>query len=207
MKLVVGLGNPGEKYENTRHNIGFEVANRLAEAAWKINKKFNAEISEGKIGREKIIFLKPQTFMNNSGRAVAAAAGFYKIKPADILVIHDDIDLPLGKIRIKKDGSSGGHRGIESIIAALGSENFLRLKIGLRPGLRPRGAQAPEGGPHGPEGVAPEARPKNFDAAKFVLKKFSKKEKKTVEETIKKATEAAALILSGDTPRAMNLFN
>lgn len=185
MKLVVGLGNPGEEYKKTRHNIGFEIVEKLADAAWKLNKKFNGEISEGKIGREKIIFLKPQTFMNDSGRAVAAAAGFYKIKPADILVIHDDIDLPLGKIRIKKDGSSGGHRGVESIITALGSRDFFRLKIG----------------------VAPEARPKNFNAANFVLKKFGKAEDKTLEKTIKKATEAAALILSEDIGRAMNLFN
>jgi len=185
MKLVVGLGNPGEEYKNTRHNIGFEIVDNITEAAWKLNKKFNAEISEEKIGREKIIFLKPQTFMNNSGRAVAAAACFYKIKPADILVIHDDIDLPLGKIRIKKDGSSGGHRGVQSIVEALGTENFIRLKIG----------------------VAPETRPKNFDAANFVLKKFGKAEEKTLREANKKATEVAALILSEDIGRAMNLFN
>lgn len=190
MKLVVGLGNPGGKYKNTRHNVGFfAIENFKLQMAnfsdWKLNKKFSAETSEMKIGREKIILLKPQTFMNNSGRAIAAAAGFYKIKPADILVIHDDIDLPLGKIRIKKDGSSGGHRGVESIIASLGSENFVRLKIG----------------------VAPETRPKNFNAANFVLKKFAKAEEKTLAGTIKKAAEAAALILSEDTERAMNLFN
>jgi PTH1 family peptidyl-tRNA hydrolase len=152
---------------------------------WKFNKKFNAEISEGKVGGEKIILLRPMTFMNESGRAVAAAAGFYKIKPADILVIHDDIDLPLGKIRIKKDGSSGGHRGVDSIIAALGTENFVRLKIG----------------------VAPKARPKNFDAANFVLKKFAKTEEKTLAEIIKKATEAIDEILSNGLDAAMNKFN
>jgi len=185
MKIIIGLGNPGEKYENTRHNIGFEVINKLTEATWKFNKKFNAEISEGKIYGEKIVLLKPQTFMNNSGQAVAAATSFYKIKPAGILTIHDDIDLPLGKIRIKKDGSSGGHRGVESIIASLGSKNFTRLKIG----------------------VAPDKRPKNFDAANFVLKKFGKAEEKTLAETIKKATEAVAMILDKNTEKAMNQFN
>jgi len=185
MKLVVGLGNPGKEYKNTRHNIGFEVVENLAEAPLKMNKKFNAEISEGKINGEKIILLQPQTFMNNSGQSVAAAAHFYKIKPADILVIHDDIDLPLGKIRIKKDGSSGGHRGVESIIATLGSKNFTRLKIG----------------------VAPEKRSKNFNAANFVLKKFAKAEEKILAETIKKTTDAVAVILNEDVETAMNQFN
>lgn len=190
MKLIVGLGNPGEKYENTRHNAGFIVIEKLKSknenfSDWQFNKKFNTEISEGKIDGKKIILLKPQTFMNNSGRTVAAAARFYKIKPADILIIHDDIDLPLGKMRIKQGGSSGGHRGVESIITALGSENFVRLKIG----------------------VAPEARPKNFDAAKFVLKKFAKAEKKTVSDITKKATEAVALIIVKGAEQAMNQVN
>ncbi|MFZ5363934.1 MAG: aminoacyl-tRNA hydrolase, partial [Patescibacteria group bacterium] len=145
----------------------------------------NAENSHGKVGGEKIILLRPQTFMNNSGQAVAAAAKFYKIKPADILIIHDDIDLPLGKIRIKKDGSSGGHRGVDSIAAALGTENFIRLKIG----------------------VAPEIRPKNFEAANFVLKKLSKAETKKISETIKKTTDAVAVILSESAEEAMNQFN
>ncbi len=190
MKIIIGLGNPGEKYDNTRHNAGFTVISDFKSkisnfSDWKINKKFNAEISEGKTDGEKIVLLKPHTFMNNSGQAVAAAVRFYKIKPADILVIHDDIDLPLGKIRIKKDGASGGHRGVESIIAALGINNFPRLKIG----------------------VAPEKRSKNFDAAKFVLKKFAKAEEKMVGDIIKKATEAAAMILSGEIAQAMNQFN
>lgn len=185
MKLVVGLGNPGEKYINTRHNAGFEVVKNLAEEPLAMNKKFNAEVSAGKIGKEKVVFLCPQTFMNESGRAAAAAAKFYKIKPADIIVIHDDIDLPLGKIRIKKDGSSGGHRGIDSVISSLGSENFIRLKIG----------------------VAPEKRPPRFDAANFVLKKFGKADEKILAGTIKKATEAVAVIVNDGAETAMNKFN
>jgi len=190
MKIIIGLGNPGEKYENTRHNIGFAVVSSFkfqvsSFSDWKTNKKFNADIANGKLGQEKVVLLRPLTFMNNSGQAVATAASFYKIKPADILIIHDDIDLPLGKIRIKKDGSSGGHRGVESIIASLGSKKFTRLKIG----------------------VAPDKRPKNFDAANFVLKKFAKTEEKTVGDIIKKATEAVAVILDLSTERAMNQFN
>ncbi|MFA5128881.1 MAG: aminoacyl-tRNA hydrolase [Patescibacteria group bacterium] len=190
MKIIVGLGNPGEKYENTRHNAGFFIIENLKLenenfSGWKLNKKFNAEISEGKIGGGKIVLLKPLTFMNNSGQTVAAAAHFYKIKPDNILVIHDDIDLPLGKIRVKKDGSSGGHRGVESIITALNSENFSRLKIG----------------------VGPKERPKNFDAANFVLKKFSKSEEKTAGDITKKATEAVAMILAEGVSAAMNKFN
>lgn len=190
MKLIVGLGNPGEKYENTRHNAGFLVIEKLKSknenfSDWQSNKKFNAEISEGKINGKKIILLRPMTFMNDSGRAVAAAAHFYKIKSTDILIIHDDIDLPLGKIRIKQGGSSGGHRGVESIITTLSSENFARLKIG----------------------VSPEARQKNFDATKFVLKKFAKIEEKTVGDIIKKATDAVALIIGEGFPRAMNKIN
>ncbi|MBI5071704.1 aminoacyl-tRNA hydrolase [Candidatus Falkowbacteria bacterium] len=190
MKIIIGLGNPGEKYENTRHNIGFAVVSSFKFQVssfpdWKINKKFNSEISEGKINGEKIILLKPHTFMNNSGQAVAVATNFYKVKPADILIIHDDIDLPLGKMRVKKDGSSGGHRGIESIITALGTNNFPRLKIG----------------------VGPKERPKNFDAANFVLKKFGKGEEKTLNLIIKKATEAVAVILSDGVQEAMNKFN
>jgi len=190
MKLIVGLGNPGEEYENTRHNVGFIAISDFRSdnsdfSDWKINKKFNAETSEGQISGEKIILIRPQTFMNNSGQAVAAAAGFYKIKPADILVIHDDIDLPLGTLRIKKDGSSGGHHGVASIITILGSENFTRLKIGVAPGKKP----------------------KNFDAANFVLKKFPKTETKKVSEIIKKTTEAVAMILAKGTDPAMNKFN
>ncbi len=190
MKIIIGLGNPGEEYEKTRHNIGFAVISNFRLKVsdfsdWKINKKFNAEISEGKIRGEKIVLLKPHTFMNNSGQAVAAATHFYKIKSADILVIHDDIDLPLGKMRVKKDGSSGGHRGMESIIAALGTNNFSRLKVG----------------------VGPKERPKNFDAANFVLKKFGKGEEKTLNLIIKKTTEAAAMILDQGAEKAMNQFN
>jgi len=190
MKLIVGLGNPGKKYEKTRHNVGFLALSNLRFkisdfSEWKLNKKFNAEIAEGKINGQKIILVKPQTFMNESGEAAAAASNFYKINPHDILIIHDDIDLPFGKIRIKKDGRSGGHQGVQSIINSLGTQNFIRLKIG----------------------VGPKTRPANFNAAKYVLQKFNRIEEKILAEIIKKATDAVAVILNEGVEKAMNQFN
>ena len=136
MLLIIGLGNPGKEYEKTRHNIGFVVLNKLMADLelddWADNKKFRAEIAEGKIDKEKILLFKPQTFMNNSGQSVSAAAKFYKIKPADIWVIHDDLDLPLGKIKIQRDRSSAGHNGVQSIIDALSTQNFVRFRIGKK---------------------------------------------------------------------------
>lgn len=190
MKLIVGLGNPGKKYEKTRHNVGFIAISNLRSQSseysdWKLNKKFTAEVAEGKINGKKIILLRPQTFMNRSGIAVRAAAAFYKIKPPDIFVIYDDIDLPLGKIRIRKDGSSGGHLGVQSIINLLGTQNFVRFRIG----------------------IGPEKRWKGFDAAKFVLQKFSKKEEKNINEAIKKIIDAIRVALDEGVEKAMTKFN
>lgn len=130
MKLIVGLGNPGREYQNTRHNIGFMVIdNYLGNVTFQ--KKFNAEYYETNIKGEKVIFIKPLTFMNLSGNAVSEFVRFYKINLTDILVIHDDLDLPVGKYKIKVNSSSGGHNGIKSIISSLNSEKFARLKIGI----------------------------------------------------------------------------
>ncbi|MBN1778781.1 MAG: aminoacyl-tRNA hydrolase [Candidatus Buchananbacteria bacterium] len=137
MKLIVGLGNPGLKYKNTWHNLGWLALDAFFDSVEenfskpKINKKFQAEITEGQINEEKIILVKPQTFMNNSGLAVQELVNFYKIEPADLWIIHDDIDLPLGKIRISVDASSGGHNGIKSIIQHLGRQDFVRFRIGI----------------------------------------------------------------------------
>lgn len=133
MKLVVGLGNPGKEYQQTRHNLGFMVLDLFAEQN-KINitkNKFESLLGEDQINNDKILFIKPQTFMNLSGQAVAAVKNFYHIELDKILVIHDDIDLEPGKIRLRTSGSSGGHNGIKSIISALGTENFPRIKIGV----------------------------------------------------------------------------
>lgn len=130
MKLVVGLGNPGDKYAKTRHNIGFEVINKLQKDLNIIGEKdkFQGLLSEKNIDGEKVLFLKPQTFMNLSGNSIAAVINFYKIDVKnDMIVIYDDMDLPVGKLRVKEKGSSGGHNGIKSIISHLGDE-FLRIK-------------------------------------------------------------------------------
>jgi len=149
MILIAGLGNPGKEYEKTRHNIGFRVIDELAK-----NKPSEA------------VLLKPQTFMNNSGEAVNTAVNFYKIKLADLWVIHDDIDLPLGEIKISQNRGSAGHKGVESIIKKLGTKDFNRVRIGIRP-LRGK-----------PEAVE-----------KFVLQNFTKTEEKTIKEVIERTIQ------------------
>ena len=133
MKLFVGLGNPGAEYAKTKHNVGFMLADKLAEklAADNWREKFNALVAETFLDGEKILIVKPQTFMNLSGEAVAPIMNFYKICAEDLIVAHDDMDLPLGMIRLRPKGSGGGHHGIESIIRHLGEENFPRVRIGV----------------------------------------------------------------------------
>ena len=132
MFLIVGLGNPGKEYENTRHNAGFMVADALAQkfGFGVFKEKFDGLIAEGKIGTEKVYILKPQTYMNLSGNAVVKAANFYKILPQNVIVIHDDMDLPLGKIKAKLGGGAGGHNGLKSIDAAM-TPNYNRIRIGV----------------------------------------------------------------------------
>lgn len=131
MKLIIGLGNPGEKYTHTRHNLGFrvveEVAKKLEVRSWKLEKKFMAEI----VVTVDIILAKPQTFMNNSGSAVKALVDYYKVALEDVVVIHDELDLPLGRIKVRTGGSAAGHHGVESIIAALGDDKFTRVRLGI----------------------------------------------------------------------------
>lgn len=133
MKMIIGLGNPGAEYAHTRHNVGFMLIDKLA-ADLRIGvtkKKFNALIGETQIKGEKIILVKPQTYMNLSGDAVGSLARWYKLAPADMIVIYDDMDLPLGKLRLRPGGGSGGHNGMKSLIATLGSEKFPRMRIGI----------------------------------------------------------------------------
>jgi PTH1 family peptidyl-tRNA hydrolase len=134
MKIIAGLGNPGKKYEGTKHNTGFMALDHyLAAQQLQLDKdKFAGLWTKQKLGGEDVIFLEPQTYMNDSGKSVAQVARFFKVTPADILIIHDDMDLPLGKIRVKANGKSGGHNGIKSIISDLGTSDFNRLKIGIR---------------------------------------------------------------------------
>ncbi len=138
MKLIVGLGNPGDEYTLTRHNVGFCALSSLIKALdlqdeFKINKKIFARALKGKIGRKEIIMIKPETFMNDSGTAVQAALSFYKLTPADLLVIHDDKDIPLGETRMQTGRGPAGHNGVRSIIEKLGTEDFMRIRIGVSP--------------------------------------------------------------------------
>ncbi len=178
MKLIVGLGNPGRDYENTRHNIGFDTVDKLAELLnISLNKeKFNTNFN--KVGN--ILIAKPQTFMNLSGDAVQAIMHFYKIKIKDILVIYDDIDYSVGKFSIKTTGSSGGQKGIKSIIANLGTQNFARIKIGIGRG---------------------------DDVVKHVLGLFSKKDRVIVDKVIDHAANAAKLFMTEDIDIVMNKYN
>jgi len=178
MKIIVGLGNPGKKYANTRHNAGFLFVDKLQEENkenfdnWRFEKKFDAETSTGILNKEKVTLVKPQTFMNNSGQSVAKIVDFYKLDTEkDLIIIRDDIDLELSKVRTKKDSSAGGHKGIKSIINLLGTKNFTQIKIGV--GGRIKGEWNTE-----------------KKVEDYVLENFSKEEKKTinhrVEEKVKK---------------------
>ncbi len=168
--LMVGLGNPGHEYEKNRHNIGFVVADKAISnfhppaggPISKLNNKLKAEITTGLWRGRKIIIAKPQTFMNRSGESVALAARFYKIKPENIWVIHDDLDLPLGKIKIQNDRSAAGHKGVQSIIECLGTRDFVRFRLGIG---RPTGKKTVE---------------------QYVLEPFGKTEQKTLSDVLEK---------------------
>ncbi len=184
--LIVGLGNPGAKYEFTRHNAGFLTLDRLCvEEHFKINKiKFKSLIGEVTLNGCRCIAMKPQTFMNNSGEAVREAAAFYKIPPENILVIFDDISLPVGRLRIRRKGSDGGHNGIKSILYHLQSDAFPRIKLGI--GEKPH---------------------PDYDLADWVLSTFRKEEMEPLQTAVSGACEAIRLIVAGKTDEAMNRFN
>lgn len=188
MFLIVGLGNPGKKYQGTRHNVGFAAVESFAEKnnfpAFKLSLKFNALLSEGLLGEEKTILALPQTFMNESGSSVSSLIYFYKIYPANVVVIHDDMDIPLGEIKVVYDRGSAGHKGVESIIKEFNSNQFLRIRVGIQPG---------KGKPNSPE--------------KFVLKKFGKDEKEIIDAAIEKAADALDLLTREGVERAMNEYN
>lgn len=185
--LVVGLGNPGSKYENTRHNMGFLALDILAEKEkLTFNKlRFKAWTATAELGGEKVLLMKPQTYMNLSGEAVREAAQFYKISPEKVLVIYDDVSIPVGKIRVRPSGSAGGHNGIKNIIAHLGTDKFPRVKVGV-------------GGP-GQEG----------DMIDWVIGNPSQAERKILQDSFERAIGAAESIIrnGGDCQKAMNLFN
>lgn len=185
MKLIVGLGNPGKKYEGTRHNVGFLLVAELAvrHGAARPRVKFEAEIAEILIGAERVLLMAPQTYMNHSGRSVRQAVDFYQLAATDVLVVCDDINLPLGRLRLRKEGSAGGQKGLANILQHLATENVPRLRIGV------------------------DLPPAGRDAADYVLDRFSKAELKVIEEAVRRAADAAEVWLSQGPDVAMNRFN
>ena len=184
--IIAGLGNPGDKYENTRHNVGFMAIDKIARHYGVIiNKiKFKSLIAEADTDVGKVLLMKPTTFMNNSGVAIAEAASFYKIPPENVIVLHDEISFDPGVIRIRRKGSAGGHNGLKSIIAHLGSDEFPRIKIGV--GKKP----SPD-----------------YDLVDFVLGKFSEADLSTLADKSKDINAALLLMLDGKIEEAMNKYS
>src|SRR5579875_2013374 len=184
LKLVVGLGNPGTKYQGTRHNVGFDVIDRLAQGGSRpsFSRKFDGLIAETEIDFRRVLLLKPETFMNLSGRSVAQALRFYKLEPADLLVVCDDLSLPLGRIRLRPGGSDGGQKGLRDITAHLGTDRFPRLRIGI-----------------GGRG--------ELDAADYVLSRFRGAERPVIDDALILATQAVAVWVTQGIDAAMNRFN
>lgn len=186
MYLIAGLGNPGRKYEKTKHNVGFEVIDELIERYHVPYGGLDRKAVYGKtvIGGEKCILIKPMTYMNLSGEAVRVYLDYYKMNPeTDLIVIYDDIDLDPGQLRIRRKGSAGGHNGMKNIIAMTGTDVFPRIRVGTG------------------------AKPENWDLADYVLAPFGKEERKAVDEAEANAADAVELIVRGEMDRAMNLFN
>jgi PTH1 family peptidyl-tRNA hydrolase len=185
MKLVAGLGNPGRRYEGTRHNVGFLVVAALARkfATGGVKERFQGEVVEADLEGQKVLLLAPSTYMNASGASVLAARDFYKILNEDLLVICDDLNLPLGRLRVRAGGSSGGQKGVEDIIRRLGSDEFARLRIGI-------------GSP-----------PQGWDWANYVLNKFSKEEIPEIEQAVARAAEAALIWAREGVAACMNRYN
>jgi PTH1 family peptidyl-tRNA hydrolase len=185
MKLIVGLGNPGRQYQGTRHNVGFRVVDQLARKAGIAlsSNKFEGEYGQGTLAGMKAALLKPQTYMNLSGDSVAPAARFYKVEPEDLIVVHDELDLPFGRLQLKKGGGTGGHNGLNSIVERLGSNEFVRLRIGI-------------GKPETKERVVG-----------HVLSGFAQSEAGQLEELTTKAVEAIEAILERGLQKAMTEYN
>lgn len=185
MKLIVGLGNPGRKYERTRHNVGFEVLDQLVGPAadCPAKEKFNGRICEATVAGERTLLLWPQTLMNRSGQSVAAAVGFFKLELADLLVVCDDFNLPLGKLRFRSQGSAGGQNGLDDVIRRLGTEEFGRLRIGIGP------------------------VPEQWDPADYVLGRFDADQREVVGNSIQRAAEGVACWVAEGIDVSMNRFN
>lgn len=184
MKLVVGLGNPGSNYVGTRHNVGFDVVDILASGpgGGKFQRRFDAEVAEGLEGLDKVLYAKPLTFMNLSGRSVRAALDFYKLTPVDLLVICDDVNLPLGQLRMRPSGSAGGHNGLKDIQQQLGTQDYARLRVGV-------------------------SGPDREELIDYVLARFKPSERDVVKDMQIRAAQAAGCWIREGTQVAMNRFN
>ena len=186
MKLIVGLGNPGPEYRETRHNIGFMVADVLVDR-WRVadrwREKFEALQIKHAVGDDQVVLVKPLTFMNLSGQAVQATAAFYKIEPADVFIVTDDVALPLGRLRARRDGGAGGHNGLKSVIQHLGTQAFPRMRVGVGRGEGDR------------------------DLSDHVLGRFDASERDTVSAAVLRAADATEMFISEGIERVMNVFN
>jgi PTH1 family peptidyl-tRNA hydrolase len=184
MKVIVGLGNPGAQYTGTRHNVGFDVIDALAGApgVGPFRSKFDAEVAEAREGGETVLFVKPTTFMNLSGRAVRAVLDFYKVPLADLLVVCDDFNLPLGKLRVRLGGSHGGQNGLRNIQQVLGTDGYPRLRIGV-------------------------GAPRPGDAVDHVLGKWRPAERKDVDDAVSRAVQAVVTFVTQGPAACMNRFN
>jgi peptidyl-tRNA hydrolase, PTH1 family len=186
LRLIVGLGNPGAEYVRTRHNAGFMVVELLAErwqARWTAERKFQSRVARAECGERRVLLAEPQTFMNASGEAVAAVASFYRVEPGDVLVVVDDADLPLGEIRLRPGGGTGGHHGLESLTQHLGTGEFARLRVGIG---RLAGAREITG---------------------HVLGRFSAAEAEAMDKVLRAAADQAECWVAAGVQKAMNEFN
>jgi peptidyl-tRNA hydrolase, PTH1 family len=202
MWMLVGLGNPGRQYENNRHNIGFHVIDELVRR-WNLGayrSRFGGEVTTGLIRRHKVLVLKPMEFMNLSGYAVQRAAGFHDVAPESIIVVHDEIDLDVGRLKLKKGGGHGGHNGLRSIIAQLGSPAFLRVRCGVgKPGPVQGAAAQPNTGGKAAGG--------DRRVASYVLSDFPSAHKAVADELVGRAADAGEAIVASGIDIAMNEFN
>lgn len=194
MKLIIGLGNPGEQYNGTRHNLGFEALDEYAKKhlpvgfEWENDKKFKAEILKMSQG---LWLIKPQTYMNNSGLSVRQLADYFKVSLEDVIVVHDELDLPLGKIKVRVGGSAAGHHGVESIISLLGDEKFIRVRLGIG----------------NTKTQISERKGASVDTNKYVLESFKSDEKPKIKHILKQAVSALELLIEEGLEKAQNQFN
>ena len=193
MRLIIGLGNPGQEHQNNRHNLGFMAVEefsakcKVQSAKWEYNKKLKSEIFKA----QDLIIAKPQTYMNNSGLATSLAMGYYKIKPEDLIVVYDELDLPLGKIKIRMGGAAAGHHGVESIIQALQTDKFIRVRLGI-------GNERTQSAEHGGQ---------NIDVNRYVLSPFNTHEKSQLKHMLKQAAHALDALLEKGLEVAQNQYH